>query len=176
MTNAAKTPPNSWSQWPDADGRFGEFGGRYVAETLMPLVLDLEVTDGLGGAAVADVAQGEAGIRVERVWIGGDIGSTIINPLNAEQQIRGSVIEGMGHVLSGLKVPIDGGAVGVANFDTYPLPRIDVVPPIEIGMVRSDNPPTGLGEPAMPPAIAAIANAISSLTGQRVRSLPYTEA
>ena len=42
MTNPAKTPPNSWSQWPDANGRFGEFGGRYVAETLMPLVLDLE--------------------------------------------------------------------------------------------------------------------------------------
>ncbi len=42
MTNAAKSPPNSWSQWPDANGRFGEFGGRYVAETLMPLVLDLE--------------------------------------------------------------------------------------------------------------------------------------
>ncbi|MBC2661507.1 xanthine dehydrogenase family protein molybdopterin-binding subunit [Novosphingobium flavum] len=127
-------------------------------------------------AAVADVAKGEAGIRVERVWIGGDIGNTIINPLNAEQQIRGSVIEGMGHVLSGLKVPIEGGAIGVANFDSYPLPRIDAVPPIEIGMVRSDFPPTGLGEPAMPPAIAAIANAISSLTGQRVRSLPYAES
>jgi tryptophan synthase beta chain len=42
MTNAAKSSPNSWSQWPDADGRFGTFGGRYVAETLMPLVLDLE--------------------------------------------------------------------------------------------------------------------------------------
>ena len=33
---------NTWSQWPDSDGRFGEFGGRYVAETLMPLILDLE--------------------------------------------------------------------------------------------------------------------------------------
>jgi len=42
MTNAAKSTPNSWAQWPDADGRFGAFGGRYVAETLMPLVLDLE--------------------------------------------------------------------------------------------------------------------------------------
>jgi tryptophan synthase beta chain len=47
MTNAVKNPPmsgspNSWSQWPDANGRFGAFGGRYVAETLMPLVLDLE--------------------------------------------------------------------------------------------------------------------------------------
>ena len=124
-------------------------------------------------AAVADVARGDTGVRVERVWIAGDIGSTVINPLNAEQQIRGSVIEGMGHVLAGLKVPIENGAISVANFDTYPLPRIDAVPPIEISMVRSDNPPTGLGEPAMPPAIAAMANAISSLTGERLRSLPY---
>ncbi|MBC2667561.1 molybdopterin cofactor-binding domain-containing protein [Novosphingobium piscinae] len=127
-------------------------------------------------AAVADCRREDGGIRPVKVWVAGDIGSTIINPLNAEQQIRGSVIEGMGHVLSGLKVPIDQGQVQVANFDGYALPRIDVVPEIAISMVRSDNPPTGLGEPAMPPAIAALANAISSLTGQRLRTLPYEPA
>jgi len=125
-------------------------------------------------AVVADCTTGADGmIRVSKIWVAGDIGSTVINPLNAEQQIRGSMIDGMGHVISGLKVPITGGQVQVANFDSYTLPRIDVVPPIEISMVKTDNPPTGLGEPAMPPAIAAIANAISSLTGKRVRSLPY---
>ena len=125
-------------------------------------------------AVVADcVSANDGSIRVSKIWVAGDIGSTIINPLNAEQQIRGSMIDGMGHVISGLKVPITGGQVQVANFDGYTLPRIDVVPPIEISMVKTDNPPTGLGEPAMPPAIAAIANAISSLTGKRVRSLPY---
>lgn len=125
-------------------------------------------------AVVADCAKGADGaIRVNRMWVAGDIGSTIINPMNAEQQIRGSMIEGIGHVVSGLKVPVAGGKVQVANFDSYPLPRIDVVPSIEISMIRSDNPPTGLGEPALPPAVAAVANAISSLTGKRVRSLPY---
>ncbi len=125
-------------------------------------------------AVVADCTAGADGaVRVTKIWVAGDIGSTIINPLNAEQQIRGAMIDGMGHVISGLKVPITGGQVQVANYDTYTLPRIDVVPPIEISMVKTDNPPTGLGEPAMPPAIAAIANAISSLTGKRVRSLPY---
>lgn len=125
-------------------------------------------------AVVADCAAGAGGtVRVTKIWVAGDVGSTIINPLNAEQQIRGSMIDGMGHVIAGLKVPISGGQVQVANFDAYTLPRIDVVPPIEIAMVKTDNPPTGLGEPAMPPAIAAIANAISSLTGKRVRSLPY---
>lgn len=125
-------------------------------------------------AVVADcVAASDGAIRIKKVWVAGDIGSTIINPLNAEQQIRGSMIDGMGHVISGLKVPLVDGQVKVANFDTYALPRIDVVPPIEISMVKTDNPPTGLGEPAMPPAIAAFANAISSLTGKRVRTLPY---
>lgn len=124
-------------------------------------------------AVIADCAQVDGAIKVTKMWLAGDIGSTIINPLNAEQQIRGSMIEGMGHVISGLKVPISGGQVQVANFDAYTLPRIDVVPLIEISMVKTDNPPTGLGEPAMPPAIAAVANAISSLTGKRVRSLPY---
>ncbi len=125
-------------------------------------------------AVVADCAQEGGAIKVTKMWVAGDIGSTIINPLNAEQQVRGSMIEGIGHVIGGLKVPIEGGQVQVANFDAYPLPRIDVVPPIEISMVRSDFPPTGLGEPALPPAVAAVANAISSLTGKRVRSLPYT--
>lgn len=124
-------------------------------------------------AVVADCAQSGDAIKVTHMWVAGDIGSTVINPLNAEQQIRGSMIEGIGHVISGLKVPIAGGQVQVANFDAYPLPRIDVVPPIEIAMVRTDFPPTGLGEPALPPAIAAVANAISSLTGKRLRSLPY---
>lgn len=125
-------------------------------------------------AVVADCTRAPDGaIRVAKVWVAGDIGSTIINPLNAEQQIRGSMIEGIGHVISGLKVPVAGGQIQVANFDSYALPRIDVVPPIEISMVKTDNPPTGLGEPAMPPAIAAVANAISSLTGKRIRTLPY---
>lgn len=125
-------------------------------------------------AVVADcTAAADGAVRVGKIWVAGDIGSTIINPLNAEQQIRGSMIEGMGHVLSGLKVPVAGGQVQVANFDAYTLPRIDMIPLIEISMVKTENPPTGLGEPAMPPAIAAIANAISSLTGNRVRSLPY---
>lgn len=124
-------------------------------------------------AVVADVAEADGAPRVTKMWVAGDIGSTVINPLNAEQQIRGSMIEGIGHVIGGLKVPFEGGQVQVANFDAYPLPRIDVVPPIDIAMVRTDNPPTGLGEPALPPAVAAVANAISSLTGKRVRSLPY---
>ncbi|NLR70604.1 xanthine dehydrogenase family protein molybdopterin-binding subunit [Novosphingobium sp. ERN07] len=124
-------------------------------------------------AVVADVAEADGALRVTKMWVAGDIGSTVINPMNAEQQIRGSMIEGIGHVIGGLKVPVEGGQVQVANFDAYPLPRIDVVPPIEIAMVRTDNPPTGLGEPALPPVVAAVANAISSLTGKRVRSLPY---
>lgn len=126
-------------------------------------------------AVVADCTlTAEGGVRVAKIWVAGDIGSTIINPLNADQQIRGSMIEGMGHVISGLKVPITGGQVQVANFDAYALPRIEAIPAIEISMIKTDNPPTGLGEPAMPPAIAAVANAISSLTGRRLRSLPYT--
>lgn len=124
-------------------------------------------------AVVADCAQVDGAVRVTKMYVAGDIGSTIINPMNAEQQIRGAMIEGIGHVISGLKVPLVGGQVQVANFDAYPLPRIDVVPPIAISMVRSDNPPTGLGEPALPPAVAAVANAVSSLMGKRVRSLPY---
>ncbi|OYX89914.1 MAG: isoquinoline 1-oxidoreductase, partial [Novosphingobium sp. 35-62-5] len=79
-------------------------------------------------AVVADCTQVDGAVRVTKMWVAGDIGSTIINPMNAEQQIRGAMIEGMGHVIGGLKAPVEAGQVQVANFDTYPLPRIDVVP------------------------------------------------
>ena len=110
-------------------------------------------------------------VVVHKVWVAGDVGSTIINPTGALNQVQGSVIDGIGQALA-LAVDIDGGAARQSNFHNYQLPRMPVTPEIVVEWVMSDNSPTGLGEPALPPVIPALTNALFALTGKRIRDLP----
>jgi len=124
-------------------------------------VVDVSVVDG-------------ATIRVDRVFVAGDVGAHVINPVNALHQAQGSVIDGMAQAIAGQKIELVDGAVAQENFNDYPLLRIDSAPPtIVVEFLKSDFPPTGMGEPALPPVIPALGNAIYAATGQRLRSLPF---
>ena len=124
-------------------------------------------------AEIAEVSVGEnKKLTVHKVTVAADVGP-IVNLSGAENQCQGAVIDGFSTML-GLELSIENGRVQESNFDQYPLLQLAHAPEVEVHFIQSDFPPTGLGEPALPPAAPAICNAIFAASGHRVRELPLS--
>lgn len=122
-------------------------------------------------AQVAEVSVGpNKRLDVHRVTVAADVGP-IVNLSGAENQVKGSVVDGLSTML-GQRVTFEDGRAQELNFDQYPLLRIARTPEVAVHFIESDFPPTGLGEPALPPLAPAVANAIFAASGERVRRLP----
>jgi isoquinoline 1-oxidoreductase subunit beta len=129
------------------------------------------------GTIVAEVV--EAGVRedgypdVKKVWAVVDCGTTV-NPLNGAAQIEGGVIMSLSATI-GEEITLEKGAVVQSNFTDYPLMKLAEAPEIDVHFIESGAKMGGLGEPGVPPASAALANALFAATGKRVRNLPIKD-
>ena len=109
-------------------------------------------------------------VNVHRVVAAVDCGR-VINPDTAEAQVSGAIVYGITAALK-TEITIDRGRVVQTNFGDNPALRMNETPKIEVYFIPSEETPTGLGEPAVPPVAPAIANAIFAGTGKRIRHLP----
>ncbi len=126
-------------------------------------------------AEVVQVTVSKAGaVTVDKIWAVGDVGSDIINPNHAEQQVQGAAMDGLSQAF-GQEITFSNGRADQANFNTYPLLRMRQSAPIEVHWRKTAFSPTGIGEPALPPVVPALINAIYAATGKRIRQIPLTK-
>ena len=99
-----------------------------------------------------------------------------VNPLTVEAQVQGAALMGLSTCLPGAAITLKDGVVEQSNFSDLTVARMTDTPAIDVHIVPSAAPPTGMGEPGLPPLAPAFANAIARLTGKPLRQLPFTLA
>ena len=139
------------------EGTYQGFSAYYSHNTHVAEVADVEVVEGV--------------LVVKKVTVAVDCG-IVVNPLGAKNQIEGGVIDGIGHAMYG-DFSFKSGTPKAINFDNYRLIRMQETPEVSTHFVESDLSPTGLGEPGLPPAGGAVANAIHAAKGERLLKQPF---
>ncbi|WP_373074117.1 molybdopterin cofactor-binding domain-containing protein [Zeaxanthinibacter enoshimensis] len=148
---------SGWGKQPD--GVYQGFVNYYCHNSHVAEVANVEIEDGMP--------------VVKKITCVVDCG-IVVNPLGALNQIEGGVIDGVGHAMYG-DFAFENGVPQSGNFDAYRLIRINEAPEVEVHLMENDHSPTGLGEPTLPPAGGAVANALKAATGKRLYKQPFTK-
>ncbi|WP_172292665.1 xanthine dehydrogenase family protein molybdopterin-binding subunit [Pseudoruegeria sp. HB172150] len=121
-------------------------------------------------AEAIEVENTERGIRILNVWAAAEVG-TVIDPVNFENHVQGGVVWGLGHAMN-CEITYSGGVAQQTNFHAHEGMRLYQCPNIEVRGIELSDRVHGIGEPPVPPAAPALANAIYAATGQRIREMP----
>ena len=124
-------------------------------------------------AEVVEVTMTDRGVRIDKVWVAVDVGK-VVDPVNLESQVQGGVVWGLGHAMN-CQLTYAKGAVQQTNYNHHEAMRIYQCPVIEIRALENDPKVRGIGEPPVPPAAPALANAIFAATGKRIREMPFNK-
>lgn len=129
---------------------------------------------GVPVAQVVEVTNTDRGIRIDKVFVAADVGR-VLDPVNFEAQVQGGVIFGLGHAMNCEMTYVDG-AAQQDNYHAYEGMRLYQTPEIMVRGLENGDKIRGIGEPGVPPAAPALANAIFAATGQRIRELPLSKS
>ena len=129
---------------------------------------------GVPVAQVVEVTDTDEGIRIDKVFVAADVGR-VIDPVNFEAQVSGGVIWGLGHAMN-CELTYQGGVAQQDNYHAFEGMRLYQTPEIEVRGLENGDKIRGIGEPGVPPAAPALANAIFAATGQRIRELPLSKS
>ena len=148
---------SNWSS-PAEPGVYRGFASYFSFSTYVAHVVEVKIINGY--------------LRVTKVYSAVNCGK-VVNLSGAENQVQGAILDGMSHALYS-KITFNKGSVVQNNFHTYKFMRMKDTPlDVVVKFVQTEDAPTGLGEPALPPIAPAIANAIFAATGKRMRKLPF---
>lgn len=145
-------------------GTLGENQGRGVA---------FVESFGVPTAEVVEVTNTESGIRIDKVWLAADVG-TVIDPQNFENLGQGGVIFGLGHAIN-CEITYSDGMAEQSNYHAHEAMRMYQCPEIFVKGLENGSKVRGFGEPPVPPAAPALANAIFAATGKRIREMPFNK-
>lgn len=128
---------------------------------------------GVPVAEVVEVTNTSKGIKIDKVWVACDVGQ-VLDPVNFENLVQGGVVYGLGHAINS-EITYSGGHADQRNFWDAEGMRIAQCPEIFVKGLENASKIRGIGEPPVPPAAPALANAIFAATGQRIREMPFNK-